>query len=85
MPYVRRVRVATTPRHRLRLLLTTPRRRCGVTTRKSPGAHGPPEVDRRGRGSRSVAEAQPMNSESSLSSAAFGLAPTIDFTTSPPW
>ena len=35
--------------------------------------------------SRTVTAAQAMNSSSSRSSAAFGRAPTIDFTTSPPW
>ena len=50
-----------------------------------------PEVDASGRAAGSTGSAsgslagQAMNSASSLSSAAFGRAPTIDFTTSPPW
>lgn len=49
-------------------------------------ARGPaPKATRASRSVRSAPTDQAMNSESSLSSVALGRAPTIDFTTSPPW
>ena len=57
-----------------------------VWGRRTPHAEGdPPDRIGAGRLSRLVAASAQMMPSSSLRSAALGLAPTMDFTTSPPW